>query len=214
MSYNGQTVAAMRGRTSARSRWMFPGASMSPDSGAFPFYIWSLADLSATYLPSLFAGVTENTGWDGNKYDFWYAETGNRVDYRNVSAEDIATESPGHFDAVTCMEMLEHVPDPSSTVAACATLVKPGGDVFFSTINRNLKAYLFAIVGAEYVLRMLPRGTHDYAKFIKPSELSRLCRNAGLELRDVTGMSYNPLTKIYSLGDDTSVNYILHCVKA
>jgi 2-polyprenyl-6-hydroxyphenyl methylase/3-demethylubiquinone-9 3-methyltransferase len=97
------------------------------------------------------------------------AETGNHVDYRNVSAEDIATESPGHFDAVTCMEMLEHVPDPSSTVGACAALVKQGGDVFFSTINRNLKAYLFAIVGAEYVLRMLPRGTHDYAKFIKPS---------------------------------------------
>ena len=121
---------------------------------------------------------------------------------------------PQHFDAVTCMELLEHVPDPASTIQACATLVKPGGDIFFSTINRNLKAYLFAVVGAEYVLRMLPRGTHDYAKFIKPSELSALCRRAGLELRDVTGMTYNPLTKIYALGQDASVNYILHCVKA
>ena len=141
------------------------------------------------------------------------AQTPN-VQYREVSVEALAAEQPASFDVVTCMEMLEHVPDPSSTVGACAALVKEGGDVFFSTINRNLKAYLFAIVGAEYVLRMLPRGTHDYAKFIKPSELSRLCRNAGLELRDVIGMSYNPLTKIYSLGDDTSVNYILHCVKA
>ena len=141
-------------------------------------------------------------------------ETGNHVDYRNTAVEDLACEMPQHFDAVTCMELLEHVPDPASTIQACATLVKPGGDIFFSTINRNLKAYLFAVVGAEYVLRMLPRGTHDYAKFIKPSELSALCRRAGLELRDVTGMTYNPLTKIYALGQDASVNYILHCVKA
>ena len=141
------------------------------------------------------------------------AETGNNVDYRNVAVEDLARELPGHFDAVTCMELLEHVPDPASTINACAALVKTGGHVFFSTINRNLKAYLFAVVGAEYVLRLLPRGTHDYAKFIKPSEMSATCRDAGLEIRGLTGMTYNPLTGIYSLGSDTSVNYIMHCVK-
>ena len=141
------------------------------------------------------------------------AETGNNVDYRNVAVEDLARELPGHFDAVTCMELLEHVPDPASTINACTSLVKAGGDVFFSTINRNLKSYLFAVVGAEYVLRLLPRGTHDYAKFIKPSEMSALCRDAGLELRGITGMTYNPLTGIYALGSDTSVNYIMHCIK-
>jgi 2-polyprenyl-6-hydroxyphenyl methylase/3-demethylubiquinone-9 3-methyltransferase len=141
------------------------------------------------------------------------AETGNQVDYRNIAVEDLAAEEPGRYDAVTCMELLEHVPDPASTVTACAALVKSGGNVFFSTINRNLKAYLFAVVGAEYVLRLLPRGTHDYAKFIKPSEMSALCRDAGLEIKGITGMTYNPMTKIYALGSDTSVNYIIHCVK-
>jgi 2-polyprenyl-6-hydroxyphenyl methylase/3-demethylubiquinone-9 3-methyltransferase len=141
------------------------------------------------------------------------AETGNQVDYRNVAVEDLARELPGHFDAVTCMELLEHVPDPASTINACAALVKAGGHVFFSTINRNLKAYLFAVVGAEYVLRLLPRGTHDYAKFIKPSEMSATCRDAGLEIEGMTGMTYNPLTGIYALDSDTSVNYIMHCVK-
>ena len=142
------------------------------------------------------------------------AESGNHVDYRNVATEELAQQMPQQFDTVTCMELLEHVPDPASTVGACAALVKPGGHVFFSTINRNLKAYLFAVVGAEYVLRMLPRGTHDYGKFIKPSELAALCRRAGLELRGVTGMTYNPLSKNYALGADTGVNYIMHCVKA
>jgi 2-polyprenyl-6-hydroxyphenyl methylase/3-demethylubiquinone-9 3-methyltransferase len=140
-------------------------------------------------------------------------ESGNRVDYRNIAAEELAREMRAHFDAVTCMEMLEHVPDPASTVAACAALVKPGGQVFFSTINRNLKAYLFAVVGAEYVLNLLPRGTHDYARFIKPSELAAQCRHAGLQFRGVTGMTYNPLSKVYALGSDASVNYIAHCVK-
>jgi len=141
------------------------------------------------------------------------AETGNQVEYRKVAVEEIALELPQHFDAVTCMELLEHVPDPASTITACAALVRRDGHVFFSTINRNLKAYLFAVVGAEYVLRMLPRGTHDYAKFIRPSELSTWCRDAGLEVRGITGMTYNPLTKIYALGADTAVNYIIHCVK-
>ncbi|MBR0566329.1 bifunctional 2-polyprenyl-6-hydroxyphenol methylase/3-demethylubiquinol 3-O-methyltransferase UbiG [Azoarcus sp. L1K30] len=137
-------------------------------------------------------------------------ESGQRVDYRLVSAEAFAEENPQTFDVVTCMEMLEHVPDPASTIAACAKLVKPGGHVFFSTLNRNLKAYTFAIIGAEYVLKLLPRGTHEYAKFIKPSELSRYCRHAGLNPQALIGMTYNPLTKVYSLGRDTDVNYLLH----
>ena len=131
------------------------------------------------------------------------------VDYEKIAAEDLAVREAGRYDMVTCMELLEHVPDPASTVAACAALARPGGDLFFSTINRNPKSYLLAIIGAEYLLRMLPRGTHDYARFIKPSELSRFCRAAGLEIRGITGMTYNPLTRIYALGDDASVNYIL-----
>lgn len=140
-------------------------------------------------------------------------ESGRQVDYRKVSAEDLATLEAGAFDVVTCMEMLEHVPDPASTVAACATLARPGGHVFFSTINRNPKAYLLAVIGAEYVLRMLPRGTHDYARFIKPSELMRCARLAGLVPDDLRGMSYNPLNGRYSLGDDSDVNYLLHTLK-
>jgi 2-polyprenyl-6-hydroxyphenyl methylase/3-demethylubiquinone-9 3-methyltransferase len=135
------------------------------------------------------------------------AETAN-VTYREVSAEALAAEQPGAFDAVTCMEMLEHVPDPSSIVRACATLVRPGGWVFFSTINRNPKSFAFAIVGAEYVLNLLPRGTHAYAKLIRPSELARFCRSAGLDLRQSRGMQYNPLTRRYWLDADTSVNYL------
>ena len=131
------------------------------------------------------------------------------VQYREVSAEALAAEAPGCFDVVTCMEMLEHVPDPASVVQACATLVKPGGWVFFSTLNRNPKSFLFAIVGAEYLLRLLPRGTHEYAKMIRPSELARYCRQAGLELRHTRGMEYNPLTRRYWLSGDTSVNYLL-----
>jgi 2-polyprenyl-6-hydroxyphenyl methylase/3-demethylubiquinone-9 3-methyltransferase len=140
-------------------------------------------------------------------------ESGAEVDYRLVSVEALAAELPESFDVVTCMEMLEHVPDPEAIVTACARLVKPGGCVFFSTLNRNLKSYLFAVVGAEYVLNMLPKGTHDYRKFIKPSELSAWCRAAGLDVADMTGMSYNPLVKRYSLGSDVSVNYILHTTK-
>jgi 2-polyprenyl-6-hydroxyphenyl methylase / 3-demethylubiquinone-9 3-methyltransferase len=131
------------------------------------------------------------------------------VQYREISAEALAAEQPGSFDVVTCMEMLEHVPDPSSIVKACAGLVKPGGHVFFSTINRNAKAFLFAIVGAEYVLNMLPRGTHEYAKLIKPSELAGYCRASGLSLEQTRGMEYNPLTRHYWLSADTSVNYLL-----
>jgi 2-polyprenyl-6-hydroxyphenyl methylase/3-demethylubiquinone-9 3-methyltransferase len=135
-------------------------------------------------------------------------ESGVAVDYELVSAEALAAERPGSFDIVTCMEMLEHVPQPVSTVAACATLVKPGGLVVFSTINRNLKAYLFAVIGGEYLLQLLPRGTHDYARFIRPSELSAFARRAGLEADDLTGMTYNPLTRHYRLESDTAVNYL------
>ena len=130
------------------------------------------------------------------------------VDYREVSAEDLAAEQPGSFDVVTCMEMLEHVPDPASIVQACARLVKPGGWVFFSTLNRNPKSFLFAIVGAEYVLNLLPRGTHEYARMVRPSELAGYCRAAGLDLQATRGMQYNPLTRRYWLNADTSVNYL------
>ena len=133
------------------------------------------------------------------------------VDYREIAAEALAIESPGQFDTVTCMEMLEHVPDPASTVRACAAMVKPGGWVFFSTLNRNPKSFLFAIVGAEYVLQLLPKGTHEYARFIRPSELSRYAREAGLELQGMKGMEYNPLTRRYWLSGDTSVNYLVAC---
>ncbi len=136
------------------------------------------------------------------------------VVYREVAAEALAEEMPGRFDAVTCMEMLEHVPDPSSVVSACATLVKPGGWVFFSTLNRNAKAFLFAIVGAEHVLKLLPKGTHEYARFIRPSELSVWCRAADLSLVEMRGMQYNPLSRRYSLSSDTSVNYLMAWRKA
>ena len=141
-------------------------------------------------------------------------EVGATLKYRSISAEALAEEEPGQYDVVTCMEMLEHVPDPSSVVRACAQLVKPGGHVFCSTLNRNPKSFLFAIVGAEYVLNLLPKGTHEYAKFIKPSELAQYARQAGLELQHTRGLQYNPLTRRYWLNSDTSVNYMLGFQKA
>lgn len=136
-------------------------------------------------------------------------ETGAKLTYREISAEDCAIEKPAEFDCVTCLEMLEHVPDPASTVAACAAMVKPGGRVFFSTINKNPKSFLFAIVGAEYVLKLLPRGTHDWKKFIKPSDLGSHCRAAGLKVDEIIGLTYNPLTKNYKLQNDVDVNYMI-----
>lgn len=141
-------------------------------------------------------------------------ESGVELTYEKIAAEDKAVQMPGEFDVVTCMEMLEHVPDPSSVVRACAQLVKDGGDVYFSTINRSPKAYAFAILGAEYILKLLPKGTHDYSKFIRPSELAQWLRAAGLELQTITGMTYNPLAKHYKLNpNDVSVNYLLHAKK-
>ncbi|HYD95949.1 MAG TPA: bifunctional 2-polyprenyl-6-hydroxyphenol methylase/3-demethylubiquinol 3-O-methyltransferase UbiG [Noviherbaspirillum sp.] len=145
--------------------------------------------------------------------DLHSLESGVQVRYEMISAEQLAAREPASFDVVTCMEMLEHVPDPAAVVQACATLVKPGGHVFFSTINRNPKAYLLAVIGAEYLLRMLPKGTHDYAKFITPAELSQYVRSAGMEVDSLKGMTYNPLTKIYSLNRDTDVNYLVACTR-
>jgi 2-polyprenyl-6-hydroxyphenyl methylase/3-demethylubiquinone-9 3-methyltransferase len=140
-------------------------------------------------------------------------ESGAKVRYESVAAESFAEARAAAFDVVTCMELLEHVPDPAAMVAACAHLVRPGGQVFFSTLNRNPKSYLFAVVGAEYVLGLLPKGTHDYERFIKPSELARFCREAGLRVEEMIGMTYNPVTQVYRLGPDCDVNYLLRCVR-
>lgn len=137
-------------------------------------------------------------------------ESGVEVDYQQTTAEQLAEQQPEHFDVVTCLEMLEHVPDPASVIAACARLVKPGGQVFFSTINRNPKSFVFAIVGAEYILRLLPRGTHEFAKFIRPAELGNWAREARLDLQDITGLTYNPLTRVYKLEANVDVNYMMH----
>ncbi|HEU0199269.1 MAG TPA: bifunctional 2-polyprenyl-6-hydroxyphenol methylase/3-demethylubiquinol 3-O-methyltransferase UbiG [Burkholderiaceae bacterium] len=140
-------------------------------------------------------------------------ETETQIEYRQIAAEALAAEEPEHFDVVTCMEMLEHVPDPGQTVQACTTLTRPGGWLFFSTINRNPKSFLFAIVGAEYILQLLPRGTHEYEKFIKPHELAHAARTCGLDVVEIIGMTYNPLTREYKLGADTDVNYLMACRK-
>jgi len=135
------------------------------------------------------------------------------IDYQQITVEDKAAESPQLFDAVTCMEMLEHVPDPASVIQACFDLVKPGGSVFFSTLNRHPKAYLLAVLGAEYVMNMLPKGTHDYQRFIKPSELATWCRQSGLRVNAISGISYHPLSQQFSLSGDVDVNYVMHCYR-
>jgi 2-polyprenyl-6-hydroxyphenyl methylase / 3-demethylubiquinone-9 3-methyltransferase len=209
------------------SRWWDPGSEFKPLHDINPLrlnYIDSHAGLAGKRVLDVGCGggiLAESmalrgaqvTGIDLGEAPLAVArlhllESGAQVDYRHISAEQLAAEQPADFDVVTCMEMLEHVPDPASSVAACAQLVRPGGTVFFSTINRNPKAYLFAILGAEYLLRLLPRGTHDYRKFIRPSELEAWARAAGLSLRDLCGMDYNPLSRQYSLGSNLDVNYL------
>lgn len=211
-------------------RWWDPNSEFKPLHDINPLrleYIDNLASLSGKQVldvgcgggilsESMAARGANVTGIDLGEKALKVAklhllESGQKVDYRLIAVEELAQQSPASYDVVTCMEMLEHVPDPLSVVKACTQLVKPGGHVFFSTLNRNLKSYLFAVIGAEYILNMLPRGTHDYAKFIKPSELARHCRTAGLAVDQITGMSYNPLSKAYSLGEDTSINYLMTC---
>jgi 2-polyprenyl-6-hydroxyphenyl methylase / 3-demethylubiquinone-9 3-methyltransferase len=213
-------------------RWWDPGAEFRPLHDINPLrlnYIEGIAGLQGKRVldvgcgggilaESMAARGAEVTGIDLAEKPLKVAqlhllESGRAVDYRLVAPEALALEMPAHFDIVTCMELLEHVPQPARTVEACATLVRPHGHVFFSTISRNLKSYLFAILGAEYILSLLPRGTHDYAKFIKPSELAGMCRNAGLEVSRINGMTYNPLTRQYALGPDAEVNYLLHAIR-
>ncbi len=209
------------------SRWWDPNSEFKPLHDINPLridYIDQRATLSGRKIIDVGCGGgllsegmairgAEVTGIDMGEAPLTVArlhqhESGVQVDYQRITAEEMATQHPGAFDTVTCLEMLEHVPDPASVIQACAELVKPGGDIFFSTINRNPKAYMLAIIGAEYLLRMLPRGTHDYRKFIRPSEMERWARAAGLQLQDLTGMTYNPLTGEYTLGNDVDVNYL------
>lgn len=213
-------------------RWWDPGSEFKPLHDINPLrlgWIDRLAGVSGKrvvdvgcgggILAEAMAGLgAEVTGIDLSEKALKVArlhllESGMQVEYRLQSAESLAEERPQGYDLVTCMEMLEHVPDPASTVAACGKLVTPGGWVFFSTINRNPKSYLYAIVGAEYILGLLPRGTHDWARFIKPSELAAHARQAGLEPVQIMGMTYNPLTRVYRLERDTDVNYLMACRK-
>ena len=214
------------------SRWWDPQSEFKPLHEINPLrldYIDQRAEISGKKVLDVGCGGgilaesmalrgAEVTGIDMGKAPLEVAklhmlESGAHLDYRQITAEALAAEMPGQFDVVTCMEMLEHVPDPGSVIYACAALVKPGGQLFFSTINRNPKAYMFAIVGAEYLLRMLPKGTHDFSKFIRPSELEQWTRTAELELNELTGMVYNPFSQQYSLGRDLDVNYLAHCTR-
>ena len=214
-------------------RWWDPNSEFKPLHDINPLrldYIDRIAPLAGKRVIDVGCGgglLTEGmaargadvTGIDMGKTPLSVArlhqhESGLEIDYRQVTAEQVASEQPGSFDIVTCLEMLEHVPNPATTISACAALVKDDGRIFFSTINRNPKAYLFAVIGAEYLLHMLPRGTHDYTKFIRPSEMEGWAREAGLQLTDLSGMSYNPLTREYTLGKDVSVNYLACFQKA
>ncbi|RDH80852.1 MAG: bifunctional 3-demethylubiquinol 3-O-methyltransferase/2-polyprenyl-6-hydroxyphenol methylase [endosymbiont of Seepiophila jonesi] len=214
------------------SRWWDPHSEFKPLHEINPLrlgYIDDIASLSGKRVLDVGCGggiLSESmaakgagvTGIDMGEAPLQVArlhllESGLEVNYERIPVERLAAEQPESFDVVTCMEMLEHVPDPASVVNACSTLVKPGGHVFFSTLNRNPKSYLFAIVGAEYLLRLLPRGTHDFNKFIRPSELDHWIRDAGLETKDMTGLVYNPLSRSYKLGPDVDVNYMVHTRK-
>ena len=211
------------------SRWWDPNSEFKPLHAINPLRLGWITDLSGSLegktvvdvgcgggilAESMAVAGAKVTGIDLGDKSLKVAklhglESGVAVDYRTISAEDLAREQPGLYDIVTCMEMLEHVPDPASIVQACSTMVKPGGWVFFSTINRNPKSFLMAIVGAEYVLRMLPRGTHQWQSFVRPSELAEAARAAHLEPVRLAGMSYNPITERYALNQDASVNYLM-----
>ncbi|MCG7988735.1 MAG: bifunctional 2-polyprenyl-6-hydroxyphenol methylase/3-demethylubiquinol 3-O-methyltransferase UbiG [Candidatus Thiodiazotropha weberae] len=214
------------------SRWWDPHSEFKPLHEINPLrlgYIKELTSLEGKEVLDVGCGggiLSENlaacgakvTGIDMGEAPLQVArlhllESGLEVNYERIPVERLAEERPASFDLITCMEMLEHVPDPASVVSACAKLVRPGGQLFFSTINRNPKSYLFAIVGAEYLLQLLPKGTHDYAKFIRPSELNAWIRDAGLDSLDIKGLSYNPLTQHYRLGDDVDVNYMVATIK-
>jgi len=214
------------------SRWWDPNSEFKPLHDINPLrldYIDHRAGLKGKHVADVGCGggiLSESmaqrgaivTGIDMGKAPLSVAqlhklESGVEVNYQQGTAEELAAEQPEQFDVVTCLEMLEHVPEPASVIQACADLVKPGGHVFLSTLNRNPKSYLFAIIGAEYLLKMLPKGTHDYSKFIRPSELESWVREAALSVRELTGMSYNPLSKKYTLGYDIDVNYLMHCQK-
>ena len=212
------------------SRWWDPNSEFKPLHEINPLrleYIDAIAGLQGKKVldvgcgggilaESMAARGAEVTGIDMGETNLAVArlhllESGENVEYQRIPAEELANEMPAHYDVVTCMEMLEHVPDPASVISACARLVKPGGHVFFSTLNRNAKSYLFAIIGAEYVLRLLPKGTHDFEKFIKPSELDQWIRQAGLTSMGMTGLVYNPFTRAYRLDpNDVDVNYMMH----
>ena len=215
------------------ARWWDPNSEFRPLHEINPLrleYIDSIAGLSGKKVLDVGCGGgilsesmatkgAEVTGIDMGETNLSVAklhllESGVKVDYRQIPVEQLAEEQAGQFDIVTCMEMLEHVPDPASIISACSKLVKPDGHVFFSTLNRNPKSYLFAIIGAEYVLKLLPKGTHDFEKFIKPSEMDRWIREAGLSSKDIIGLVYNPLTRAYRLNpNDVDVNYMVHTRK-
>lgn len=209
-------------------RWWDPNSEFKPLHAINPLrlnWIKSFVDLNGKKVVDIGCGGgilaesisqsgADTTGIDLSEKALKVAElhaleVGANLTYRSISAEALAGEQPAQYDVVTCMEMLEHVPDPASVVRACAKLCKPGGTLFFSTLNRSPKSYLFAIIGAEYILKLLPKGTHEYAKFIKPSELVAFTRHAGLEMIGIKGLSYNPLTQVYSLSDDVDVNYMI-----
>ena len=214
------------------SRWWDPHSEFKPLHDLNPLrlnYIDERADLHGKSVLDIGCGggiLAESMAWRGARVlgidmgdaplrvaELHALETGAEISYQKISAEQMAAENPGSFDVVTCLEMLEHVPNPDSIMAACATLVKPGGKVFFSTINRNVKSYLYAIVGAEYLLNLLPRGTHQHQRFIKPSELGKAIRENGLTLQELSGISYNPIQKSYKLDRDPAVNYIAYASK-
>jgi len=198
------------------SRWWDPESEFRPLHAINPLRTEYIGGLISEAMAAFGANVTGIDMGEAplNVAKLHLLESGLEVDYKKITAEELADQEPEEYDIVTCLEMLEHVPDPASVIEACSRLVKPGGDVYFSTINRNPKAWLFAIVGAEYILNLLPRGTHEYDKLIKPSELDSYARDAGLDMQRMIGLHYNPFTHAYKLAPGVDVNYMIHTTKA